>query len=117
MANSLSEIQLKIKALQEQEQKLIEAAKSDVIQELKEKISAYKISFEELGFVAHSSNSSKKIKTDKVPAEAKYRDPVSGSTWSGGRGKRPAWIKTLAEQWEQESKKFEDEIQTYLIQK
>lgn len=28
----------------------------------------------------------------RAKAPAKYRDPVSGKTWSG-RGRRPAWIK------------------------
>ena len=25
-------------------------------------------------------------------AEAKYRNPTTGETWSGGRGRRPAWV-------------------------
>ena len=118
MAASLSDIQAKIKALQEQEAMLIESEKSDVIQELREKISAYKISFEELGFVAPIVHTATKSKAEKKePAEAKYRDPVSGATWSGGRGKRPQWVKELAEKWEKDGKKFEEEIQSYLIQK
>ncbi|MEJ0003067.1 MAG: H-NS histone family protein [Pararobbsia sp.] len=32
-----------------------------------------------------------KAKGDKTPVAAKYRDPVTGSTWSG-RGKAPRWI-------------------------
>lgn len=28
----------------------------------------------------------------KTPAEAKYRDPKTGATWSG-RGRAPSWIK------------------------
>ena len=32
-----------------------------------------------------------------MPASPKYRDPVSGTTWSG-RGKVPRWMKQLLEQ-------------------
>jgi DNA-binding protein H-NS len=32
-----------------------------------------------------------------MPAAPKYRDPVSGTTWSG-RGKVPRWMKHLLEQ-------------------
>jgi DNA-binding protein H-NS len=32
-----------------------------------------------------------KAKSDKAPVAAKYRDPATGSTWSG-RGKAPRWI-------------------------
>jgi DNA-binding protein H-NS len=28
----------------------------------------------------------------KPPAEAKYRNPKTGETWSGGRGRKPAWV-------------------------
>ncbi|TDS70821.1 H-NS histone family protein [Comamonas sp. JUb58] len=118
MATSLSDIQAKIAALQEQEAKLIESEKDEVIQQLKEKISAYKITFEELGFVAPVVYVAPKNKAEKKePAEAKYRDPATGATWSGGRGKRPAWVASLVEQWEKNGKKYEDEIQNYLINK
>ncbi|WP_312528536.1 H-NS histone family protein [Comamonas sp.] len=119
MATSLSDIQAKIKALQEQEQELIKSEKHDVIQELKEKISAYKITFKELGFTAPvvSTEETAAKAEKKEPAEAKYRDPETGAGWSGGRGKRPAWVNKLSEQWEKDGKKFKDEIQNYLIQK
>lgn len=118
MATSLSDIQAKIAALQEQESKLIEAEKDEVIQQLKEKISAYKITFEELGFVAPVAQRVARTKAEKKePAEAKYRDPATGATWAGGRGKRPAWVATLVEEWEKDGKKYEDEIQNYLINK
>jgi DNA-binding protein H-NS len=32
-----------------------------------------------------------------MPAAPKYRDPVSGATWSG-RGKVPRWMRHLIEQ-------------------
>jgi DNA-binding protein H-NS len=32
-----------------------------------------------------------KAKSDRAPVAAKYRHPVTGSTWSG-RGKAPRWI-------------------------
>jgi DNA-binding protein H-NS len=118
MATSLSDIQAKIKALQEQEKQLIESEKANVIQELKEKIFIYKITFKELGFVVPTSSIDTTVKTEKKePAEAKYRDPETGATWSGGRGKRPAWVAALVEQWTKDGKKFETEIQNYLIQK
>jgi DNA-binding protein H-NS len=36
-------------------------------------------------------NSTKKVKTSKPAVIPKYRDPVSGKTWTG-HGKAPAWI-------------------------
>jgi DNA-binding protein H-NS len=69
------------------------------IQMIKETMSELGITAEMLGFyaVAHVPASTKKhtptFKPRKVfgPVEPKYRDPKTGSTWSG-RGKAPHWL-------------------------
>lgn len=42
-----------------------------------------------------SKSSGKTTRADKgIPVPAKYKDPASGSTWSG-RGRAPVWLATL----------------------
>lgn len=65
-----------------------EAEKAAVIQQIVDIVQSYKIPIDELvtalgGF---------KVKRKGVKAQQKYRDPVSGATWSG-RGKEPLWIR------------------------
>lgn len=45
----------------------------------------------------------------KPAAEAKYRNPTTGETWGGGRGRKPAWVvEAIAKGID---------IETFLIQK
>ena len=116
MATSLSDIQAKIKALQEEEAKLIEAEKSDVIQVLKEKIAAYNITFKELGFVApivRTAAKSKAVTTKDKPV-IMYRKS-DNETWSGGRGKRPLWVSEIFEQAGKDDQKFREAMVQYLV--
>lgn len=64
------------------------AEKRSVIDQIVDVVSTYQITTEELvealgGF---------KPKRQGVKAKAKYRDPISGITWSG-RGKEPVWLR------------------------
>jgi DNA-binding protein H-NS len=80
-------------AQREKLEKQIEEAKSreyaEVLNEIKQKMADYGISLSELG----GGRAPKGAKTARPRAGVapKYRDPESGSTWSG-RGKPPRWI-------------------------
>jgi DNA-binding protein H-NS len=56
----------------------------EVISQIKSEIAEYGLTAKDLGFVMPAT-----IKGRKVPA--KYKDPVSGKTWSG-RGRTPLWV-------------------------
>jgi DNA-binding protein H-NS len=58
---------------------------ADAIADIREKITEYGITAEELGF------SSKRPAVRKQPLPPKYRNPKTGETWSG-RGRAPGWL-------------------------
>jgi DNA-binding protein H-NS len=62
--------------------------KQTVINQITQVVKDYNIPIEELV----ESLGGMKLRRKGTKAKAKYRDPVSGATWSG-RGKEPAWIK------------------------
>jgi DNA-binding protein H-NS len=72
----------------------IEEAKSreyaEVLNEIKQKMADYGITLQELagGRGAKGAKAASRSRSGVAP---KYRDPDSGSTWSG-RGKPPKWI-------------------------
>ena len=81
-------------AQREKLEKQIEEAKAreyaEVLNEIKQKMSDYGITLAELG----AGGRTKAVKAAGRPRAGvapKYRDPESGSTWSG-RGKPPRWI-------------------------
>lgn len=65
-----------------------QAQKTAVIDQIKAVMLTYHISLEELV----DAMGGLKIKRKGVKAKQKYRDPISGKTWSG-RGKEPVWIR------------------------
>ncbi|WP_413197760.1 H-NS family nucleoid-associated regulatory protein [Pararobbsia alpina] len=72
------------------EQQIAEAKEREfaqVVDEIKQKMVDYSITLADLGIATGRG----KGKMQRKAAEAKYRDPVSGATWSG-RGKPPKWI-------------------------
>ncbi|SAK73674.1 H-NS histone family protein [Caballeronia ptereochthonis] len=81
-------------AQRESLERQIEEAKSreyaEVLNEIKQKMADYGITLQELagGRGAKASKASSRSRSGVAP---KYRDPESGSTWSG-RGKPPKWI-------------------------
>jgi DNA-binding protein H-NS len=98
--------------LKEQAQKLLDQAEAQRKQEVKEALasiektmSQFDISVEELfdhlkaaGFRARSGRAGSKgaAKARAPKAEARYRNPATGDTWSG-RGRPPAWIREAEE--------------------
>lgn len=61
--------------------------RDSVLQDVRQKIVAFEISASELGFGGRG-RPAKRVRSGVAP---KFRDPESGSTWSG-RGKPPKWI-------------------------
>jgi len=64
---------------------------AEVVSQIKSEIAEYGLTAKDLGFAMPAT-----IKGRKVPA--KYKDPVSGKTWSG-RGRTPLWINGNAQQY------------------
>jgi DNA-binding protein H-NS len=62
----------------------------EVIEDIRRKIAEFGLSAGDLGFV-EAPRRGRPPKASKVPLPAKYKDPKSGSTWSG-RGRTPKWM-------------------------
>jgi DNA-binding protein H-NS len=83
------EIQAKIADLQAQAEVAKREEKQQAIDMARTMISAYGITARDLGL-----DKAPKVKSGPKPGQKlapKYRDPLSGATWSG-RGKTPRWI-------------------------
>ena len=64
----------------------------DAIEEIKQKMQAYGLTPEDLGFGGgRSKRKASGNASGKSKAPAKYRGP-NGETWSGGRGRKPRWV-------------------------
>ena len=83
------ELQAKIADLQAQAEQVRREERQQAIDMAKTMISTYDITARDLGL-----DKAPKIKSGPKPGQKltpKYRDPLSGATWSG-RGKTPRWI-------------------------
>jgi len=80
-----AELQTQIAQLTAQAEAARKVELAGVIAEIKQKMSDYGITVEDLGEkrAKHPSNG--------VPAPIKYRHPATGQTWTG-RGKYPRWL-------------------------
>lgn len=94
--------------LKEQAEKLLAEAEkmreqeiADAIAEIKEKIRAYGLTAEDLGFAR--SGPGRGARSRNAAPVIKYRGP-NGETWSGGRGRKPQWVTEALKQ----GKKLED---------
>jgi DNA-binding protein H-NS len=83
-----AELKAQIAKLQAQADEARRTEVAQVIQEIREKVVAYGLTAQDLGF-AEPARRGRPPK--KAPLPARFRDPKSGSTWSG-RGKPPKWI-------------------------
>lgn len=74
--------------------------RGQAITTIKELVKLHALTAQDLGMSQTKTKSaskptSKTTRSDKgVPVAAKYKDPASGSTWSG-RGRAPVWLATL----------------------
>lgn len=88
----------RVAALKEVEDQLatIRAATRKVkLDELKKQIADYGFTVADLFVLAKLPRKPRTAKTGeaaKPTAEAKYRNPTTGETWGGGRGRKPAWV-------------------------
>jgi DNA-binding protein H-NS len=64
---------------------------SGAIGEIKKLMTQFEITCEDLGMAVRTSSFKGKLRGSVAP---KYRDPVSGKTWTG-RGRRPSWVNDL----------------------
>jgi len=83
------ELQAKIADLQAQAAKVKEEEKQQAVDMARAMIASYGITAKDLGL-----DKAPKVKTGPKPGNKvapKYRDPLTGATWSG-RGKTPNWI-------------------------
>jgi len=88
--SSYQEILSQIEALKVQAEDVRKQEISSAIAEIKRIMSQYDITLADLGGTGRVSKS----KTKGSTVAAKYRDPLSGKTWTG-RGRRPAWVVDL----------------------
>jgi DNA-binding protein H-NS len=79
----IAQLRAQQEALNEQLAEARERETLLVLNEIVQKMGEYGITVSEL--------TGRKVGVQANELEAKYRDPVSGSTWSG-RGRAPAWI-------------------------
>lgn len=79
------ELQVEIKELQAQAEKVRQAELANTIAEIKAKIQEYELTEVDL------FSSEKKTRKTVATVKPKYRNPKTGDTWTG-RGKPPKWI-------------------------
>ena len=94
----VSEYDDQIAALQKQKAEAVAALKAEAVAKIKHEISVLGLTAADLGFVgefgdtgAGTVNTRAATKSTGNKVAPKYRDPVSGNTWTG-RGKAPKWI-------------------------
>lgn len=87
-AKTVEELQAERQKLDDEIKSKVDAQKASVIAQIKTVADTYGITADELVEAMGGLKSKRK----GVPAKPKYRDPATGTIWSG-RGKEPAWIK------------------------
>ena len=83
------DVKAKIAKLEDQARELLKKESAAVVAKIRSLMSEYGLTVQDLGLGI--TNMGKKMSAMKEPLPAKYRDPVSGKTWSG-KGKAPGWI-------------------------
>ena len=96
--DALAELKAQIAELTRQAEELVRQEKASVIEEVKKKIQDYNLTARELGLDVMTSPLRDR---GRLPARAEkpapeYRDEY-GREWSGGRGRKPAWVLQVLE--------------------
>lgn len=78
------EFQAKIAELQAQADEIFKKEQHEALGKIKKLMGMYKISIEDIQGTVKKSRKVSEVK-------AKYRDPITGSEWSG-RGRAPRWL-------------------------
>jgi DNA-binding protein H-NS len=87
---SYQEIINQIESLKQQAEEARKQELASAIAEIKRIMAQFGISAADLGLSGRGGKAKGKGST----VAAKYRDPISGKTWSG-RGRRPGWVVSL----------------------
>lgn len=91
--NEVQSIDAEIKALQEKKQKLLDAKRTDALQQAKSLVRTFGFTAQELELVAPAKTSGASSKT-KLPA--KYKNPNNpAETWHGSKGPKPKWVRAF----------------------
>ncbi|WP_280516163.1 H-NS histone family protein [Aromatoleum bremense] len=89
--STYQEILAQIEALKQQAEEMRQAEIADVIADIRQKITDYNLSAADLGFGA-PARAEKPAAGKRGTVKAKYRNPATGTSWSG-RGVMPKWLK------------------------
>jgi DNA-binding protein H-NS len=83
------DVKAKIAKLEDQARELLKKESAAVIAKIRSLMSEYGLTVQDLGLGI--TNVGKKMSAMTPSLPPKYRDPISGKTWSG-KGKAPGWI-------------------------
>lgn len=89
----LAELEEQAKVLRRQAEDIRNSERASVIDELRRKIIDYGLTAADLKLTSGGKPRGKRSLVEKAPA--KYRGP-NGELWSGGRGRKPAWVAAAA---------------------
>jgi DNA-binding protein H-NS len=89
--SSYQEILSQIEDLKRKAEDVRQQEMAGAIAEIKRLMAQFGISADDLGFSGRAGGAKAK---NRGSVAAKYRDPVSGKTWTG-RGRRPGWVLDL----------------------
>jgi DNA-binding protein H-NS len=89
--SSYQEILSQIEELKRKAEDVRQQEMAGAIAEIKRLMAQFGISTEDLGLAGRAGAGKNK---SRGSVAAKYRDPLSGKTWTG-RGRRPAWVLDL----------------------
>ena len=100
MATSLQDLTAQIQRneeltaqLRKQAEELRNHERAGIIDHVRKQIADYGLTAADLKLSDRAPKGAKASqKTKKEPAAAKYQGP-DGQTWSGGRGRKPGWVK------------------------
>jgi DNA-binding protein H-NS len=94
--SALDAIDKEIAALQEKRKSVYEKDRSAALKTTFEAVKKFSFTAEELGITGPMREKKAAVAktTSTSKAEPKYKDPVTGKTWAGGKGPQPKFIKT-----------------------
>lgn len=98
-------VKAQIEKLEKQAADLLKKEIAGVITQIRTLMAEYGLTAADLGLSGKAAKTSGKLRQKKASPKSavqpKYRDPVSGKTWTG-RGRAPAWFADAAKQGKQD---------------
>ncbi|MGE4239679.1 H-NS family nucleoid-associated regulatory protein [Ramlibacter sp.] len=92
---SLSQIKKQIEELQQKAAEIEATEKQAVIQDVLQKIADYGLTPADLGLEPRAARArTARTHPSAKPAAPRYKGP-DGQLWSGGRGRKPQWVRDL----------------------